>query len=55
MEHFNTEHEESDMAVMAIEFASSRDAFVRKIKESRLIMTLGTSFALGMNLRVDGL
>ena len=55
-EHFNSgTHEESDMAVMAIEFAQSCDTCLWKIRESRWIRTLGTSFPLGMNLRVDGL
>ena len=55
-EHFNSgTYEESDMAVMTIEFARSSDACLRKIKESSWIKTLGTAFPLGMNLRVDGL
>ena len=55
-EHFSSgTHKESDMAVMAIEFAQSRDACLQKIRESRWIRTLGTSFPLGMNLKVDGL
>ena len=55
-EHFNSgTHKESDMAVMAIEFARSCDICLRKIKESMWIRTLGTLFPLGMNLRIDGL
>ena len=55
-QHFNSgAHGELDMAVMAIELARSRDACLRKIRESRWIRTLGTSFPLGMNLRIDGL
>ena len=55
-EHFNSGvHEELDMTVMAIELARSRDACLRKIRESRWIRTLGTSSPSGMNLRVDGL
>ena len=55
-EHFDSgTHVEADMAVMAIEFAPSRDACLRKIRESRWIRTLGTLFPLGMNLMVDGL
>ena len=54
--HFNSGiHTESDMAVMAIELVRSRDACLRKIRESRWIRTLGTSSPSGMNLRVDGL
>ena len=48
-------HEESDMAVMAIEFAQSRDACLRNISERRWIRTLGILFPFEMNLRVDGL
>ena len=55
-EHFNGgAHKELDMTVMVIELARSRDACLRKIRESRWIRTLGTSSPLGMNLRVDGL
>ena len=56
MEHFKSgTHEESGMAVMAIEFARGRDAFVWKIRQSRWIRSLRTLFPLGMNLRVEGL
>ena len=54
-EHFNSgAHRESDMAVRAIEFARSRDACLRKIRKSRWIRTLGISFPLEMNLRING-
>ena len=43
------------LAVMAIEFTWSCDVCLRKIRESRWIRILGTSFPLGMNLRIDGL
>ena len=55
-EHFNNgTHVESGMAVMAIDLVHSCDAFLRKIRESRWIRTLGSSSPLGMNLRVDSL
>ena len=54
--HFNSRtHTESDMSVMVIELARSRDACLRKIRESRWMRTLGTSSPLGMNRRVDSL
>ena len=55
-EHFNSgAHGESDTTVMVIELARSRDACLRKIRESRWMRTLGTSSPLGMNRRVDSL
>ena len=55
-EHFNSGAQgQSDMTVMVIELARSRDACLRKIRESRWMRTLGTSSPLGMNLRVDSL
>ena len=55
-EHFNSgSHLESDMTVMVIELAQSRDTCVRKIRKSRWMRTLDTSSPLRMNLRVDSL
>ena len=55
-EHFNSgAYKESDMAVMVIELALSRDACLWKIREGRWTRTLGTSSPVGMNLRVDSL
>ena len=45
----------ADMTVMVIDQIYSRDPTLRKIKESRWIRDLGTSYPLGMNLRVDSL
>ena len=55
-EHFNGEgHALSDMTVVAIDQIYSHDPCLRKIRESRWIRTLGTSYPSGMNLRVDSL
>ena len=55
-EHFNSgAHAESEMTVMVIELARSRDSCLRKIRESRWMRTLRTSSPSGMNLRVDSL
>ena len=54
VEHFNSEgHTLADVIVMAIDKIHSHDSCFRKIRESRWIRTLGTSYPLGMNLRVD--
>ena len=54
--HFNSEaHSMEDMTVMVIDQIHSRDPTLRKIKESRWIRDLGTSYPFGMNLRVDSL
>ena len=53
-EHFNGEgHTLADMTVVAINKIYSHDPCLHKIWESRWIGTLGTSYPLGMNLRVD--
>ena len=55
-QHFNGDaHSLADMAVMVIDQMRSRDPCLRKIRESRWIRTLGTSYPSGMNLRVDSL
>ena len=55
-EHFcNGSHSLADMVVMIVDFVYSRDPCLRKLRESRLIRTLKTSFPLGMNLKVDSL
>ena len=55
-EHFNDNgHTLEDMTVAVIDQIHSRDPCLRKIRESRWIRTLGTSFPSGMNLRVDSL
>ena len=52
--HFNSNaHSPADMAVMVIDQIRNRDPCLRKIRESRWIRTLRTSYPLGMNLRVD--
>ena len=49
--HFNGEgHTLADMTIMAIDKIYSHDLCLRKIRESRWIRTLGTSYPLGMNL-----
>ena len=54
--HFNIRpHTLADMSVMVIERARSQDPCLSRIRESRWIRTLGTSFPLGMNLREDSL
>ena len=54
--HFNSNaHSQADMALMVIDQVHSHDPCLRKIQESRWIHTLGTSYPLGMNLRVDSL
>ena len=54
--HFNSgPHTLADMCVMVIEHTRSQDPCLRRIRESRWIRTLGTSFPLGMNLRADSL
>ena len=55
-DHFNDDgHSLANMTVEVIDQIHIRDPYPRKIWESRWIRTLGTSFALGMNLRVDSL
>ena len=55
-EHFNgAGHTLGDLTVMAIDQLCSHDYCLCKIRESRWIRTLGTSYPLGMNLRVDSL
>ena len=55
-EHFNGDgHALSDMTVVAIDQVYSHYPCLRKIRESRWIRTLGTSYPSGMNLRVDSL
>ena len=54
--HFNSAgHDERDLSVMVIDVCWRRDAILRKIRESRWIRTLDTSWPSGMNLRTDGL
>ena len=45
----------ADVTVMAINKIHSHDSCLRKIRESRWIRTLGTSYPTGINLRVDSL
>ena len=53
---FNGEgHTLADMTVVVIDKIYSHDSCLCKIWESRWIRTLGTSYPLGMNLRVDSL
>ena len=53
-EHFNSdEHALSDLTVVVTDQIYSHDACLLKIRESRWIRTLGTSYPSGMNLRVD--
>ena len=55
-EHFNSDgHTLSDMTVVVIDQIYRHDPCLRKIRESRWIRTLGTSYPSGMNLRVDSL
>ena len=55
-EHFNCEgHSLAEVIVVAIDKTHSHDSCLRKIRESRWIRTLGTSYPFGMNLRVDSL
>ena len=54
--HFNSRtHNLADMSVMVIECAHSQDPCLHRIRESKWIRTLGTSFPQGMNLREDSL
>ena len=54
--HFNSEgHSETDLSVMVIDVCWKKDTILRKIRESRWIRTLDTSWPSGMNLRIDGL
>ena len=54
--HFNSEGRMlADMTVVAIDKIYSHDSCLRKIRESKWMKTLGTSYPLGMNLRVDSL
>ena len=55
-EDFNGEgHTLADVTVVAINKIHSHDSFLRKVRERRWIRNLGTSYSLGMNLRVDSL
>ena len=55
-EHFTGDgHTQVDMVVAVIPQLYSRDSCLRKIRESRWIRTVGTSYYSGMNLRVDSL
>ena len=54
--HFNVEgHTLADMTVAAIDIMHSHDSCLLKIWESRCIRTMGTSYPLGTNIRVDSL
>ena len=54
--HFNsTAHSVEDMTVMVIDQLYHQDSTLRKLRESRWIRDLRTSFPQGMNLRVDSL
>ena len=54
--HFNNmAHSVGDMAVMVIDQLHSLDPTLQKIRESRWIRDLRTSFLQGKNLRVDSL
>ena len=55
-EQFNGEgHTLADVTVVAIDQIYSHDSCLRKIRESRWIRTLETSYPSGMNLRLDSL
>ena len=54
--HFTSEgHTETDLSVMIIDRCWKEDTILRKIRESRWIRTLETSWPSGMNQRTDGL
>ena len=54
--HFSLpDHSVDDLQVLVIEKLRKEDAILRKIRESRWISTLETSWPKGMNLRVDSL
>ena len=54
--HFSSDaHLQIDMAVIVIDYISSQDSCLRKIRESRRIRSLGTLFPLGTNLKVNSL
>ena len=54
--HFTSKgHTEADLLVMIIDKCWKKDAILRKIRESRWIRTLKTSWPSGMNQRTDGL
>ena len=54
--HFNsTLHTVEDLTIMVIDQLFDQDPTLRKLRESRWIRALGTSFPRGMNLRVDSL
>ena len=54
--HFkNAAHSVGDMTVMVIDQLYSLDPTLWKIRESRWIRELRTTFPQGMNLRVDSL
>ena len=52
-EHFNgAGHTLADLTAMAIDQLYSHDACLHKIRESKWLRNLGTSYPFGMNLRV---
>ena len=51
----NTEHSVEDMAVMGIDQLHSLDPTLQKMKDSRWIRDLRTTFSPGVNLRVNSL
>ena len=54
--HFNSgPHTLADMSVMVMECSHSQDPCLCRIRESRWIRKLGTSYPLWMNLRKDSL
>ena len=54
--HFNSmTHTVEDMTIMVIDQMFDQDPTLWKLRESRWIRALGTSFLQGMNLRVDSL
>ena len=56
VDHFNySAHSLADMTVMVIDLFSSHDSCLCKIRVSRWIRTLRTSFPPGMNFRVGSL
>ena len=52
---YSSGHTEADVTIMAIDKLCRNDVILRKIRESRWIRTLGSSWPKGMNLRTDGL
>ena len=54
--HFTSEgHSETNLSVIVIDVCWKEDTILRKIRESRWIRMLGTSWLSGLNLQTNGL